>query len=115
MLIRRTEVAQEKNRRSLHHQRRCRSCLDVKHGPEVGKPGAFDWAGEDRWKSVAYVVLRKVRKLEGVRCVCLKACAGLDHRQVWFVGGILLSLATEAGQDRLGAAQTKCRSREAKL
>ena len=81
----------------------------------AGMPGVSDLAGEDRSKSAVYVVLRKVRKLEGVLCECVKACAGPVHRWILSAGEKQLSLATEAGQDHLEAAQTKCRSHEAKL
>ena len=82
MLIRKTEEAQEKSRTSRCHQTQCRSCLDVRNEPVVGKPEELDLADENKSKVAVYAVLRKARKLEGARCGYLKACVGLVHHQV---------------------------------
>ena len=110
-----TEVEWETNRKSLHHQRQCRWCLDVKYEPVAGKPGTFDCAGEERSKSAVCGALRKERKLEVVRCGFVKACVGLVHRQVWFADELPRLLATEAEQDHLAAARMEFRSHAATL
>jgi hypothetical protein len=115
MLTRKSEEAQGKNRTSLDHQKRCRSCLDVRSGSVAGKPGRFDWADENRWTIAACAGLQKARKLEGARCGYLKVCVGLVRRQVWFADERQRSLAIEAGQGRPVAPQMKCRSHEAVL
>ena len=113
MLTQQTEEAQEKSRTSLHHQIQCRSCLDERHGPAVGKPGAFGLVVEERLKSAVCAALQKARKLEGVRCGCVKACVGRVLHQFWFADEKQRSLEIEAVQDRPVAAQTKSHSREA--
>ena len=115
MLTRKSEEAQGKNRTSLDHQKRCRSCLDVRNEPVVGKPEELDSADENKSKVAVYAVLRKARKLEGARCGYLKVCVVLVRRQVWFADEKQRSLAIEAGQDHPVAPRTKYRSHEAKL
>ena len=115
MLTRKSEEAQGKNRTILDHQKRCRSCLDVRSGSVAGKPGRFDWADENRWTIAACAGLQKARKLEGARCGCLKVFVGLVHRQVWFADEKQRSLAIEAEQDRPVAPQRKYRSHEVEL
>jgi len=82
MLARKTGEAQEKTQKSLHHRRRCRWCLDARNEAEVGKPGAFDSADEERSKSAVCAALRKVQKLEVVRCEYVKVYVALVNR--WF-------------------------------
>jgi hypothetical protein len=115
MMTRKTEVEQEKTRKSLHHQRQCRWYSDEKSGLVVGRTGAFGSVGGKRSKSAVYAAPRKVRKLEGVRCGCARVCVGTVHQKVLFADEQRSWLATEAEQDHPAAAHMDFHSHVAGL
>jgi hypothetical protein len=114
MRTRKTEVAQEKTRKSLHHQRQCRLCLDERSEHVVGRTGASGWVAEERLKSEVYAGLRRVRRRVVARCEYVKVCVGPVHQKVWLGEEQQARLVIEAARDRLATAQMNFRSRVAK-